>query len=255
MKNAIKLLMILLLLHGVSKSQTDSNGVAKPSVPNVYTYVEQMPTFPAGQEAMMQYLSSNIRYPKDAQENNIQGRVVVQFVVNEDGKIRDVKVLRGVGGGLDQEAMRVVKEMPNWIPGKQNGKPVAVQYTLPVQFQLKEDTDSKPLTNPDGSIVYNKVAVKPEFSGGMDGLQKYLQDNLKYPESARANNVEGKVYVSFIVNEKGKIKDVKILKGLNKACDKEAMRVVKKMPRWTPGQQDGKNVKVIYTLPVNFKLQ
>ncbi len=102
----------------------------------VLEVVEQMPTFPGGQKALLQYISDNIKYPSIAQENGIQGRVVVRFVVKRDGSVGEVQVLRGVDATLDKEAVRVVKSIPNFIPGKQNGHAVNVWFTLPVQFKL-----------------------------------------------------------------------------------------------------------------------
>ena len=103
----------------------------------VFDVVEQMPSYPGGMGALMSWLSQNIKYPTVAAENGISGRVIVQFVVERDGSITDVRVARGVDPYLDKEATRVVKMMPNWIPGKQNGSPVRVKYTVPVVFKLQ----------------------------------------------------------------------------------------------------------------------
>ena len=103
----------------------------------VFDVVEQMPSFPGGPSALMQYLSSNIKYPVVAEENGVQGRVVCTFVVEKDGSITDVRVVKSVDPSLDKEAARVVKGMPKWIPGKQNGSAVRVKYTVPVTFRLQ----------------------------------------------------------------------------------------------------------------------
>ncbi len=103
----------------------------------IFTVVEQMPMFPGGDAALMQYLSSNIHYPAVAAENGVQGRVVVGFVVERDGSITDVNVMRSVDPSLDREAVRVVKNMPRWTPGKQNGSAVRVKYQVPVMFRLQ----------------------------------------------------------------------------------------------------------------------
>ncbi len=110
----------------------------KPEVENkVFDVVEQMPSFPGGAAALMKFLSDNIKYPVVAQENGVQGRVVVSFVVERNGSITDVKVVRSVDPSLDREATRVVKSMPKWIPGKQNGASVRVKYNVPVSFRLQ----------------------------------------------------------------------------------------------------------------------
>ena len=116
--------------------------IAQPEPPKeeetkVFDVVEQMPSFPGGPSALMQYLSSNIKYPVVAEENGVQGRVVCTFVVERDGSITDVRVIRSVDPSLDKEAVRVVKSMPKWIPGKQNGSAVRVKYTVPVTFRLQ----------------------------------------------------------------------------------------------------------------------
>jgi len=116
--------------------------IAQPEPPKeeetkVFDVVEQMPSFPGGPSALMQFLSSNIKYPVVAEENGVQGRVVCTFVVEKDGSITDVRVIKSVDPSLDKEAMRVVKSMPRWIPGKQNGSAVRVKYTVPVTFRLQ----------------------------------------------------------------------------------------------------------------------
>lgn len=102
----------------------------------IFTVVESMPEFPGGDAGRIKYLSDNIKYPQMARESGIQGRVFVTFVVEKDGRVTDVRVLRGIGGGCDEEAIRVIENMPKWIPGKQRGKPVRVQYNMPILFKL-----------------------------------------------------------------------------------------------------------------------
>ena len=117
--------------------------IAQPEPPKheeenkVFDVVEQMPSFPGGMGALMSWLSQNIKYPVIAAENGVQGRVIVQFVVEKDGSVTDVRVAKSVDPSLDKEAQRVVKAMPKWIPGKQNGSAVRVKYTVPVTFKLQ----------------------------------------------------------------------------------------------------------------------
>jgi len=133
------------------KGNDDANGeilkakevIAQPEPPKheeenkVFDVVEQMPSFPGGDAALMEYLSKNVKYPVVAQENGVQGRVIVTFVVERDGSVTDVKVIRSVDPSLDREASRVISSMPRWIPGKQNGSAVRVKYTVPVTFRLQ----------------------------------------------------------------------------------------------------------------------
>ncbi|MFD2248579.1 energy transducer TonB [Pontibacter ruber] len=114
-----------------------SDVVAEVVEEKPYTYVEQMPSFPGGESEMMKYLGKNIRYPAAAQRAGVEGLVVLSFVVSKTGEISEIQVVKGLGAGCDEEAMRVVKTMPKWTPGKQNGREVPVRYTLPVRFTIK----------------------------------------------------------------------------------------------------------------------
>ncbi len=111
--------------------------IEEPDDQVVFQVVETMPSFPGGENALFAFLSQNVKYPVIAQENGIQGRVICQFVINKDGSIVEVEVVRSVDASLDREAIRVIKSMPKWTPGKQRGKSVRVKYTLPVNFKLQ----------------------------------------------------------------------------------------------------------------------
>jgi protein TonB len=108
-----------------------------PKEEEPFAYVEQMPSFPDGQDAMYKWIYDRIKYPAIARENGISGQVIVQFVVTKDGDIQKAKVVRGIGGGCDDEALRVVNAMPKWKPGKHNGRAVPVTFTLPIKFVLQ----------------------------------------------------------------------------------------------------------------------
>ena len=125
--------------NGVDASLLDGNGkeAIDEGPPPILTIVEKMPVFPGGEQELFNYLNKNIKYPAIARENGIQGRVFVTFVVDAEGKVKDAKILRGLGSGLDDEALRVVRNMPAWKPGMQNGRVVQVQYNLPIVFTLK----------------------------------------------------------------------------------------------------------------------
>lgn len=121
-------LFVLLLLVSVNVIAQDTK---------VYNTIEKMPSFPGGSGELFNFLSKNIRYPVEAEKNGIQGRVLVQFVVMPDGAIDSVKVVKHVDPNLDKEAVRLVRAMPKWIPGMQNGKPVKTSYTVPITFGLR----------------------------------------------------------------------------------------------------------------------
>lgn len=111
--------------------------IETPVQAEIFTVVEEQPGYPGGEEARIGFLQQNIKYPEEAKELGIQGKVFVTFVVEVDGSITDVRVLRGIGGGCDEEAIRVVRAMPKWVPGKQRGVPVRVQFNLPIKFTLQ----------------------------------------------------------------------------------------------------------------------
>lgn len=124
-----------------SAEDADNNqptAITTPKDRPVYEAVEQMPQFPGGDAELLKYVASHILYPENAAKNNIQGRVVVKFIIEADGSVSDVTILRGKDPELDQEAIRVVKTLPAFTPGKMNGQPVAVWYTFPVNFKLAQ---------------------------------------------------------------------------------------------------------------------
>jgi TonB family protein len=137
---------------GAPSSDSDKKVVAVVDIPKVketpqekviFQVVEEMPEFPGGMAEAMKFLAKNIKYPVAAQQAKIEGRVIVQFVIERDGSVSDVKVMRGVNPELDAEAIRVVSMMPKWIPGKQRGKAVAVKYTMPIMFRLQTPEPKK----------------------------------------------------------------------------------------------------------------
>jgi TonB family protein len=211
--------------------------------------VDHNPEFKGGLEAMFKYLRENMTYPTAAKTEEIQGTVFVQFVVSKIGKISDAKIIRGIGGGCDEEALRVVMNMPDWIPGRNKRKDVAVMVQLPLKFQLanisQEDIDDKPL------LV---VEQNPEFKGGYNAMENFLKNSIKYPDEAKKSGIQGTVFVQFVVNKFGKLSRIKVLRGIGGGCDEEAIRVVNSMPDWIPGKQSGKAVPVMFMIQVRFQL-
>ena len=215
----------------------------------VFTVVEKMPSFPGGDAELLKYIATNIKYPKESQDNGEQGRVICSFIVGRDGSVNNPEVLRGVTPLLNEEAVRVINTMPRWNPGMQRGKAVAVKYTVPITFRLKspvEETKEETLT---------VVDVMPQYPGGDHELLKFIAQSIKYPTDAQEAGVQGRVICSFVVDKKGNIVEPKIIRGIDPSLDAEALRVIGMMPRWTPGRQDGKVVRVLYTVPITFRLQ
>lgn len=215
----------------------------------VFTVVEKMPSFPGGDAELLKYIATNIKYPKESQDNGEQGRVICSFIVGRDGSVNNPEVLRGVTPLLNEEAVRVINTMPRWNPGMQRGKAVAVKYTVPITFRLKspvEEAKEETLT---------VVDVMPQYPGRDRELLKFIAQSIKYPTDAQEAGVQGRVICSFVVDKKGNIVEPKIIRGIDPSLDAEALRVIGMMPRWTPGRQDGKAVRVLYTVPITFRLQ
>ena len=214
------------------------------------TYVTTMPKAPYN---LMKYLSDNIRYPDSARKNNITGRVVMQFVVAEDGSITDCHVLHGIGGGCDEEALRVIRNMPRWNPGMHDGRAVRVKFTQPIAFSLA-DYSHPPIQKTDatGNTTFSYVEQYPHAGYNMS---EYLKEHLHYPKRARKDRIEGEVIVQFFVNEDGSISNCAVAQSLREDCDKEALLIIQNMPAWQPGRQGGRAVRVQYRQQVVFSLK
>lgn len=225
----------------------------------VYTAAERQPTFPGGEKGFGAYLAKNIRYPKAARDKKIQGRVVMTFVVEKDGSLSGIKVMRPVEPSIDAEAIRVIKQSPKWIAGTEKGRKVRVQYAIPINFAL---TDEPPVQKTGKVVkelklekpVFTEVEQQPGYPGGNAAMARYLSKTIKYPADARKNKIEGRVITSFVVQDDGSIGEVSVLKGIGHGADEEAIRVIKAMPKWYPGMQNGHPVNVKYTVPITFSL-
>ena len=261
----VALSAILLLASGNAIAQSNAKSATVHGENNpVFINVDPVPVFPGGQAALMKFINENLRYPATAIENGIQGRVTVQFVVKKDGSVDDVTVLHGVDSALDQEAIRVCKTFPKFIPGKQNGQPVNVWFTLPITFKLDEapnnlQTDeSEDMANDtihNREIIFRHVEQMPEFPGGEAALMRFINENLRYPAAAIKNGIQGRVVVQFVVKKDGSVDDVTVLHGVDSALDQEAIRVCKTLPKFIPGKQNGQPVNVWFTLPIFFRLE
>ncbi|NDV58731.1 M56 family metallopeptidase [Bacteroides sp. 519] len=221
----------------------------------VVEMAHKMPNFPGGNSELMKFLNKNVKYPAMNSDAKIQGRVIVQFVVNKDGSISDMAIKRSVDPYLDKEALRVIAAMPKWEPAKNEaGEIVRCRYTLPVQFRSPEYTPKKvkAVVGEDG--IFQIVEKMPQFPGGQTALMNYLNTNIVYPEAAKANKVQGRVIVQFVVNKNGDVENPVIVRPVNPELDTETIRVIKSMPKWIPGEQDGTPVNCKYTVPVQFKL-
>ena len=252
MKNFARALMFVavLLLCGTACKQTQNN-----QEPENYSSVEQKPMF-NGEDAgkFATWVFGQIKYPEEAYKNDIQGRVILQFTIVKDGKVKNVKVLRSSGSQLlDDEAVRVVSMSPEWTPGKVTDKPVDVVFTFPVVFKLEGD-ETEAAGEP---VSFAEVEQKPSFqSGDANAFTKWVFGQIKYPEEAIKQQVEGRVTLQFTIAKDGNVKDITVARSSgSQILDDEAVRIVSMSPQWVPGKHKGEPVDVRFTFPLVFKLR
>jgi len=219
----------------------------------VFQIVEEPPQFVGGISAQAQHLRTNLTYPEEALEMGLQGTVFVSFVVEKDGSISNVEILRGVHSSLDNEAIRVVKNMPKWTPGKNNGIPVRTQSTMPVRFALLIEEEQQNL--PDNIIIFQAFdSIPPQFVGGERALTSFFENNLRFPIGFYGRRPRfGTVLVSFVVEKDGSISNARVIHSITPYLDREALRVIRMMPRWIPAKVYGKPVRFYYVMPVGFR--
>jgi len=205
--------------------------------------------FPGGEEARIRFFMNNIQYPQAAREQNIQGTVTYKIFIEPDGSVSSPSIISGIGGGCDEEVLRVVALMPKWKPAVKDGKPVRTSVVLPLKFSLSGG--DSPL---DKDQVFTVVENPPKYPGGNEAMVAYLQKAVVYPAEARKQKLEGTVFVSFVVETDGRISSAKVLRGIGGGCDESALSAVQNMPPWEPGTQRGKAVRVQYNLPIKFNL-
>ncbi|MBE3086707.1 MAG: TonB family protein [Bacteroidetes bacterium] len=246
---------------------TNFDFLLTPRTPPVYeegtpfVVVEQMPMFPGGDSLLLKYISENTKYPESAKANGIQGRVVIRFCVTDVGGVDRISVLKGVDPELDAEAIRVVKTLPTFKPGKQGGKPVNVWYMVPITFALSKpaaETGTNPSAKTPSAPPKQEITgydVAPVFPGGETAINKFINSKLAYPKAAKEKNISGKVILRFCINTDGSIDQVSVLKGVDPELNAEAVRVFKLLPSWKPGKLAGTPVKVWYSMPVIFTLK
>jgi TonB family protein len=243
-----------IIFNGSPEAQKPKTKKVKisPDKNGVYQMAEVLPNYPGGVSAMMKYLTINMKYPQEAVKKHIEGRVIVQFVVDKDGTVRNANVVRSIPE-LDKEAIRIVEAMPKWRPGKQDGKNVKVGFTLPITFKLDGNKHEVALTETSPK-AYDVVEEQPCFMGGQHKMFEYFASHLKYPAAAQKDKMQGKVIIQFVVGKDGDISSARVVRSIREDLDNEALRVINSMPRWQPGKMEGKNVAVKFTVPFTFKL-
>lgn len=244
--NITKKLMTLLVMLACMSASAQDMGIGETCPPQ----------FPGGDAVLISFLNENIKYPPKAAQDKVEGKVIVQFLVTKTGEIGEVKVLRSVREDLDEEAVRVVKMMPDFQPGKQDGETVDLWYTVPISFKLLEETEPIPPSETENDATASEADdfQPPMFPGGEQALMLFIKANLKYPPQAAKRKAEGKVVMTFVVDKTGKVTEIKVAKSVDIYLDSEAIRVCKLLPDFYPAMQNGEPVSVWFTLPITFKL-
>lgn len=260
----------ILLCHlQVSASQYKLNYSSPPT--NLGKVVEDPdipPVFTGGTAEMHKFISNTLRYPAEAAEKNKQGLVVHTFIVEEDGTLTNFKLIHRADSLLDAEALRILKAMPPWRPGKLNGEIVRSESYLPLYFRLNKNARSttRPrgvtadkVVKPDASVfendeIYAIVDKMPQYPGGEVKLAQFLSSNIHYPQKARKDGIQGRILCSFVIDKDGKVSNIEVVDGKEPALNDEAVRVLSLMPQWEPGENDGEKVNVKCLLPIDFTI-
>ena len=252
------LLSVFLLFSATGWAQLTDVAAADDKI---YTFVDQMPTFRGGgTDSIIAYLGKNTSYPSAAAAQNIEGQVYISFIVASTGIVRQVHVAKSAHPLLDTAAVRVVRAMPAWQPGRQAGKPVSVRFTVPINFRLPPPTD------PAASVPAD--AAFATFSGGPAALLTYLT-TAPYPAAARFPQTPGRVFVQFEVDPTGRVQRVQAVRPTPRRQSattssaspvlttdpvllRAAEQLVATMPAWQPATEKGVAVVSLQTLPVDF---
>ncbi len=254
-----------------NKISTDQSSVKG----DIYKVVDNMPRFSdcqneegfefdCAQKEMLNFIYSNIKYPQEARDKNLQGIVVCRFIVDKNGNVTTPEIVRSLGGGCDEEVLRVVNSFPQWQPGAQGGKKVNVYYNLPVKFKLEDDTpqeETAPEITDNARISgCEDITDKEERNNcSQKLLLTEIYTNIKYPELARENGIEGVSVLRFDVHTDGTIKDPGFKKYIGGNCEEAILTMfehLQKTTTWIPAKSaDGTAVVSEYILPIKFKLQ
>ena len=264
-----KLTFLLLLLLFITASFAQSKVNRMPIFPNCDTTVSDEEIKKCTEQNLLKYVNKNLVYPSVARENGITGMVVVRYSVTETGEIANIAIIKSIGGGCDEEAIRIIKSMndnlDNWIPGMKDGKPISVAYNLPIRFKLASHSPNT--STLDGEPVYEMVEKKPSLAQcANETLQEnctdqriieYILKHFEYPERSINKRVKGFAQIEIIIAKSGKTRSTSTKGGLDVYCQKELIRVIEKMNRgnnikWLPAKQSGKAVHAKYSLAIDL---
>ena len=265
----ILLIFITILSQNIFAQDTGSQPAEK-----IYKVVEEMPRFPGcevgimtleeryecAEKSMLNFIYSTIVYPDSARAHGTVGRVVLQFVVTKNGQVSDPKILKDIGDGCGEEALRALKLMQErnviWKPGKKDGQAVSVQYTLPVKFKIEEYTPPPPYTIYQGDSIYLELETGVEFTGGDDALNIFLATEAIYPDSGLDSCLIGSMSSDLIIKKDGSVQLLESVDYSNLGTD-FLFEVIKLVPKtegkWTPATYEGKKVTSVYPIRVEFR--
>ena len=242
MKKFVFLIVCVSMLFGSVYAQTRHTANTK-----IYYAVDKKPFFPGGNQARLAFFARHIRYPQDALNNHITGKVYASFIVEPDGSISHIKILKGLGYGCDAEFKRLILLMPKWKPGIVGGKPVRSYVTQVISFRMEGSVSQE-------EKIYTRVDSLPVFAVGKAGIEHFLISHLWYPKRTVKRQVVDTVFVSFVVERDCRIKHLKLIrpKAKKDAYNYEALRVVSLLPVLHPAILHGKPVPVKLYVPVVF---
>ena len=220
------------------------------------------PMYPGGTHEMTRFIANSLRYPREAADNNKQGLVVYNFVVELDGSLSNFEIMHRAHPLLDEEALRIIKSMPPWRPAVYKGNNVRSTQYVPMYFKLNKDGVRTSTTAQQRKVmpldpneeIFTIVDKMPEFPTGEDGLGRFISEFIQYPVRAKQDGIQGRILCAFIVRKDGTISNLEVVNGLDNELDNEALRVLSMMPKWKPGVNDNKNVSVKCILPIDFTI-
>lgn len=247
MKNIIILLGLIFPILAFGQDTNTNESKDFKNVNNKKQDFKNVAKAPKFKGDINEYLIRNIKYPEIAKSINLEGVVTISFVVDEKGNVVDAEVVKGIGSGCDEEALRVVKAMPQFEPAMQNGKYVKMYYSLNVRFTI----DDKNNQIKDNEEIVENPDHEAEFSGG---IAQYLVHNFKAPTLSKKERKQIKfpIEVSFIIEKDGSISNIKFDQHLIYEYDIEIRRVLNQMPKWKPAIKDGLPVRTRFKLSFNY---
>jgi len=256
----------------------------------IFKVAEEMPRFPGceaetdaetrekcAQRKLLEFVYDKLEYPEEAKQAGISGIVVAQFIIDKAGQVKNPRIVRSIGGGTDEAVLEVIRQMPDWIPGKQSGRLVNVEFNLPIRFQLpveidaaEEDKAEEKKGFIDSDKVFNVAEEMPRFPGCEDIADKrerqqcanrrmleFVYSNIKYPEDARNERIQGTGVIKLIIGKTGEVERYEIARSIHPSLDAEMDRVARLIQdevQWIPARQNGEAVKISFMLPIKFKL-